>query len=139
MPTSKEDKYMCGKIYRDKEGRISHGQDSIYLLVSRNLDKEVNKFVWTAVRMSVWFDDGIWTNKDEEDYGKWMGWPGGQIVELYDSDVDRLEFIGILPFVKGEMPEMSSIAWGTKSEEDDKKCIWWNPLNWIPKFFTLKK
>lgn len=95
-----ETKYKCGEIYRDREGVISQCQDSVYVLISRDFVKEVhNCDIWTVVRMSVWMsNDTVWADSNEEDV--WMGWPGGQIATLYEVDIDRLEFIGVLPFEK---------------------------------------
>ncbi len=81
--------YECGWLFYDKEGKISHGDESVYILISRDFEKKIyNDYVWTTARMPVW----------RMSTGEWMGkWGGGQVVKLYDSDIDKLERVGSLP------------------------------------------
>ena len=34
---------------------------------------------------------------------------------------------------------LDSRTWEFKNKEDKKKCVWWNPLDWIPKYFSVKE
>ncbi len=35
--------------------------------------------------------------------------------------------------------DISTVIWEFKNPEDKKKVVWWNPLDWIPKYFSVKK
>lgn len=36
------------------------------------------------------------------------------------------------------LENLSTIEWEFVNKEDEKKCVWWNPLDWIPKFFNAR-
>ncbi len=36
------------------------------------------------------------------------------------------------------LENLSTAKWGFANKEDDKKCIWWNRLDWIPKYYRAK-
>jgi len=70
-----------GNVYIDLEGRISEcAANTYYLILSGERDEKGYRWEWRAARFSRYSD----------------GWLGAPVVHLWQEDVDKLKFVGVL-------------------------------------------
>ena len=70
-----------GFVYIDLEGRISEcAANTYYLILSGERDEKGYRWEWRAARFSRYSD----------------GWLGAPVVHLWQEDIDKLKFVGVL-------------------------------------------
>ena len=70
-----------GFVYIDLEGRISDcAANTYYLILSGERDEKGYRWEWRAARFSRYSD----------------GWLGAPVVHLWQEDIDKLKFVGVL-------------------------------------------